>query len=139
MTHTQILREIGKFVSGLVAADLLIGLWVLVMGGLPQYVLGVWITQQSALLWTGFDIFLLLVLVHYAWHPKEFEPHTSSRTLFVIIGIITGVVAIVHFLRLVFGWSFIVGGWEAPMWFSWVGLIVAVYISYTSFHLSAKK
>jgi hypothetical protein len=139
MNHTQILREIGKFASGLVAADLLNGFWVLVVGGLPQSILGIWITEQTALLWVGFDIFALLVLVHYAWRPKVLEPHASSRVLFIVIGLIMAAFAIIHFLRLAFGWSVMIGEWDAPMWISWVGIIIAAYISYTSFHLAGKK
>jgi len=139
MTHTQWLKEIGKFVSGLVAADLLMGLWLLTGGGsLPQSLFGLWITSQLAWLWVGFDAFVLLVLIHYAWNPKTLEPHASSRTLFFLIGLIMGVVTVIHFLRLVFGWSVVIGGWEAPMWLSWVGLIVAAYLCYTSFHFVDK-
>lgn len=139
MKHTQIVREIGKFVSGLVVADLITGIWILVAGGLPNFVFGLWITEPTAWLLVGFDIFLLLVLIHYAWHPKSLEPHTSSRVLFAVIGVIMGVVAIIHFLRLVFNWSVMISGWVVPMWFSWVGLIVAIYISYASFHLATRK
>jgi len=138
MTHTQRLREIAKFAAGLVTGDLLAGLWFLVAGSLPQTFFGILITTQTAWLWIGFDVFILLVLFHYAWGPELLEPHASSRSLFFVVGVIMGIVAIVHFLRLVFGWAVVIGGWPAPMWVSWVGVIVAAYISYASFHFAAK-
>lgn len=139
MKHTQAVREIGKFVSGIVAADLIAGLWLLASGGLPGMFFGMYITEPFAWLWAGFDVFVLLVLVHYSWHPKALEPHTSSRTLFFVVGVIMAAVAIAHFLRLVFGWSVIIGGWDAPLWLSWIGVIVAAYISYASFHLASRR
>lgn len=132
-------REIGKFLAGLVAADLIFGLWLLISGALPSVVLGMYITVPFAWFWVGFDLFVLLVLVHYSWHPKALEPHASSRVLFSVVGVIMAVVAVAHFLRLVFGWSVVIGGWDAPLWVSWVGIIVAGYISYASFHLASRK
>jgi hypothetical protein len=139
MKHTQIVREMGKFFSGLVAADFIFGLWLLASGTLPQRMVGIYITVPFAWLWAGFDLFVLLVLVHYSWNPKVLEPHASSRVLFVVVGVIMGVVAVVHFLRLVFGWSVIIGGWDAPFWISWIGIIAAGYISYASFRLASRK
>jgi len=139
MTHTKTLREAAKFLAGLVAGDLLFGIWMLGSGLLPQTFLGAEVTAQSAWLWIGFDIFVLLVLVHYAWHPKSMEPDMSSRTLFFVVGVIMGVVAFVHFLRLVFGWPVEIGAWNAPMWLSGVGVVVAAFISYMSFHFSARR
>ena len=139
MTHTQRLREIAKFAAGLVAGDLLFGFWLLTAGSLPQTIFGIWITVPTAWLWVGFDLFVLLVLFHYAWNPKLLEPHASSRSLLFVVGIIMGVVAIIHFLRLVFAWPVVIGGWPAPMWISWIGVVVAAYISYASFHFAAKR
>ena len=139
MTHAQRLQEIGKFTAGLVAADLLTGLLFLGAGALPQSILGVWITPQAAWFWVAFDVFVLLVLVHYSWNPKLLEPGASSKSLFFVIGVIMGAVAVVHFWRLVFGWSIVVDGWSVPLWISDVGVIVAGYISYASFHFAAKR
>ncbi len=138
MSHTERLREIAKFVAGLVAGDLIFGFWLLAAGSLPQNVLGYWITVPEAWLWMGIDLFVILVLVHYAWNPKLLEPRATSKALFFVVGIIFGAVAIVHFLRLVFGWPVVIDGWVAPLWISWIGVIVAGYISYASFHFAAK-
>ncbi len=139
MKQTLILREIAKFAAGLVTGDLLVGIWMLASGLLPRIFFGIEFVPQFTELWIVFDIFLLFVLVHYAWHPKVMEPDVSSRALFFIVGVITGVVAILHCLRLIFGWSVMIGSWTAPTWLSWIGIIVAAFISYASFHLASKK
>ncbi len=138
MTHTNRLREICKFVSGLVAADLIAGLVLLGSGPLPQTFFGVWLTAPFVWLWVGFDAFVLLVLIHYAWNPNLLEPRATSKGLFFAVGLIFGAVAVVHFLRLVFGWQIMIDDWMAPMWISWFGVVVAGYISYASFHFAAK-
>lgn len=138
MTHIQRLREIAKFVAGLVAGDLVAGLWFIAAGAPQQNFLGFAISMQEAWLWVGLDVLILAALIHYAWNPKLLEPHASSKSIFFALGIITGAVAIVHFLRLVFGWSVVIAGWPAPMWASWIGVFVAAYLSYTSFHFVAK-
>ena len=43
---------------------------------------------------------------------------TLAVALFVLI-------AIAHLLRLFNGWEVIVGGFVIPVWFSWLGLIIA--------------
>jgi hypothetical protein len=41
------------------------------------------------------------------------------------------VVALLHLIRLIFGWSIVVAGWHVPLWFSWLAIVVlAVLISY---------
>lgn len=47
--------------------------------------------------------------------------------------------ALVHLLRLLSGWSLVLGGWEAPMWVSMVAVIVAGYLAYQGYTLSQKK
>lgn len=33
-------------------------------------------------------------------------------------------VAVFHILRLVFGWDFVIGGWSAPMWASFLAIAI---------------
>lgn len=44
-----------------------------------------------------------------------------------------------HLLRLIFGWSLTIGGFDMPMWPSWIAMIVAAYLSAVGFRHSAKK
>ena len=53
-----------------------------------------------------------------------------------IAGVIFGLVAILHVLRLLLGWTAVIGGYTFPMWFSWVGAFVAGFLAYEGFRLS---
>jgi len=46
----------------------------------------------------------------------------DNKTYQVISGAIFGFVAAGHILRVMFNWSFAIGGWNAPMSASWIAL-----------------
>lgn len=46
-----------------------------------------------------------------------------SAALFAFIGL-------VHLLRVFNGWKAYVGGWEVPVWFSWIAVLIAFYLSW---------
>jgi len=43
------------------------------------------------------------------------------------------VVAIIHLLRIIFGWSVEIGGLSIPFWVSWLGVLVAGALAYLGF------
>jgi hypothetical protein len=43
------------------------------------------------------------------------------------------VVAIVHLLRIIFGWQVEIGGLNIPFWVSWLGVFVAGALAYFGF------
>ena len=47
----------------------------------------------------------------------------TSRPYLLISGTVFGVVAVVHLLRSLNGWSFELGPWTVPMWVSWLGTV----------------
>lgn len=51
---------------------------------------------------------------------------TTVATVFLII-------AIVHALRLYFGWEGVIGGWELPFWLSWAAVVVTGYLAWQGF------
>ena len=57
----------------------------------------------------------------------------TDKTFHLITGLVFAVVALVQALRLVMGWSVVIGGWNAPMWISWVAIVVAGGLSYVAF------
>jgi hypothetical protein len=61
---------------------------------------------------------------------------TGHRTYLMSTSLIFGVIALLHLLRLAFGWVSTVGGWLVPMWGSWVALLIAAYFAYKGFRLS---
>jgi len=46
-----------------------------------------------------------------------------------IAAVVFALVALLHLLRLVFGWQVVFNGWTVPMWLSWFGLFVAGALS----------
>jgi hypothetical protein len=46
-----------------------------------------------------------------------------------IAAVVFAMVALLHLLRLVFGWQVVFNGWTVPMWLSWFGLFVAGALS----------
>jgi hypothetical protein len=55
-----------------------------------------------------------------------------------ISGAIFGIVALVHVLRLVFGWPAEVAGWNVPLWVSWAAIAVAGALCVWAFRLAAR-
>ncbi len=49
-----------------------------------------------------------------------------------ISGYIFTVAALIHLLRLAYGWQAQIGGWLVPMWLSLVAIVVAGYLAYTA-------
>ena len=46
------------------------------------------------------------------------------------------VVAVFHALRLVMGWSVVIGGFGVPLWLSVVGFLVAGFLAWSGYKLS---
>ena len=53
----------------------------------------------------------------------------TEKTFVTISAVIFGLVALLHLLRLVMGWSVGIESWTVPMWVSWLGLLVAGSLS----------
>lgn len=133
------LKEVAKVGVGLVLADIISIAWFSVAGLLPMSLLGVTWTASMMPEALVFDVALLVVLVHFAWNVKMPINSPSERSLLYATGIIFLFVAIVHLVRIAFGFPLALGTVVVPMWVSWVGVIVAGYLSYASFHFSLRK
>jgi hypothetical protein len=132
------LREWAKFFAGATLADMATGIWLAYSGLIPLNIGGWEITEPLVYFGIAFDFVLFIILVHYAWHPKFLEPNFSHRSLMIFIGLVTGVVAVLHISRLVLGLEFQLGDWSIPVWLSWMGAIITAFISYSSFHFLKK-
>lgn len=62
----------------------------------------------------------------------------SHKTFFGVSGTIFGAVAILHLLRILFGWEAQIGSFVVPTWVSWLSLLVAGYLAITAFSLLRK-
>ena len=52
-------------------------------------------------------------------------------------GVIFALVALVHLVRIVLGWPISIDDWAAPMWISWIAVIVAAALSYSGLRARA--
>lgn len=59
----------------------------------------------------------------------------SQKTFNGICALLFGVVGLMHACRVVRGWEIVIGGWSAPLFASWIGLVVAFYLCYAAFQL----
>jgi hypothetical protein len=60
----------------------------------------------------------------------------SRRTYCVITGIIFVAIALVHLLRILYGWKVVIGDSTIPDWVSWVALVVSGYLGYDGIRLA---
>lgn len=136
MSH-KALRDLAKFASGVVAADLATSIWLAYSGLLPFTTMGITITE--AMIWPAivFDVAAIAFLIHYGWKIGDI-PSLRERGYLVLSGLVFGTIAVVHFARILFDIDVAVMGFEAPHWISWTASAVAVYLSYMSFHLAAR-
>ena len=49
----------------------------------------------------------------------------SQRAYVGISGVIFGIIALLHLLRIVYGWEAVIGGWAVPLWLSWIALFIS--------------
>ncbi len=62
----------------------------------------------------------------------------NGRTYALVTGVVFLVIAVLHLLRLIFGWQAAIGGGSVPMWASWVALLIAGYLMYEGFRLGRR-
>ncbi len=63
----------------------------------------------------------------------------NQKTFSLTVGVIFLAIALLHALRIVFGWEAIIGGLAVRKWVSWVALVVAGYLAYEGFRLGKKS
>lgn len=133
MKH-QKLHDLAKFAAGLILGDFIYWCWLASTSTLPASFAGIRIMPSMVVPGMIFDVALFVILVHYGWHLGR-TPMLRSRTYFVTVGVILGVVALAHLLRLFAAVDLVLAGWTVPLWISWIGVAVAAYLSYMSFRL----
>ena len=62
----------------------------------------------------------------------------SDRAYLLISGVIFGLVAMLHLVRVVNGWQFEVGPWSLPMWPSWLGAVLPAVLCGWAFRLGSR-
>ena len=62
----------------------------------------------------------------------------SPKTFSLTAGVVFALVALGHFLRVIFAAEWTMQGRAVPMWASWVAIVIAGYLAYEGFRLSKK-
>ena len=63
----------------------------------------------------------------------------NDKLFHLIAGTIFALVALLQALRIYMDWSVVIGGWCAPMWISWIAIVVAGGLSYFALTLKSHK
>src|SRR5215831_19506021 len=65
-----------------------------------------------------------------------FRQQWDQRSFSLLAGIIFTIIALLHLVRIIYGWDPVVEGWTVPKWISWVALVVAGYLGYEGLRFS---
>ncbi len=133
------LQELGKVGVGLVLADIICGIWLYFSKLLPISFFGLTFTSSSIMPWMILDIVVLILLAHYSWNIELPIKSLRHKVFILAVGVIFGIVSLAHIFRIVFGVDIVIGSFYLPVWLSWIGTIVAAYLSYMSFHFALKR
>ena len=133
----QWLHDAAKFGAGLVAADFLVDVWLSQQYILPQSFLGLPISSSIIAPSLIINFFLFLFLVHYGWNIGKI-PRVRERTYLLIAGIVFSVIALAHLVRVLYQTQVIILGWEVPIFLSWLGIAVALYLAFSSFYFMTR-
>ena len=63
----------------------------------------------------------------------------KQGTFLLVTSSIFALIALLHAVRLIYGWSVAVGEWTVPVWVSAVGLLIAGYLAFQGFFLKRKQ
>jgi hypothetical protein len=63
----------------------------------------------------------------------------APRQYFTITLAVFVLVALLHALRILYGWDIVIGGWLLPIWGSWVALVVAIILVTATMKLLKKR
>jgi hypothetical protein len=63
----------------------------------------------------------------------------KQGTFLLVTISICALIALLHALRLIYGWSVTIGEWTVPVWVSAVGLLIAGYLAFQGFILKRRQ
>jgi len=63
----------------------------------------------------------------------------NDKLFHLIAGTVFALVALLQALRIYMGWSVVIDGWSAPMWVSWIAIVVAGGLSYFASTLKSHR
>ena len=63
----------------------------------------------------------------------------NQKTFSRITGIVFLLIAVLHILRMAYGWDAAIAGWSVPLWLSAVALAMSLYLAYHGLTLGRKR
>ena len=63
----------------------------------------------------------------------------NQGAFFLLTSSIFALIALLHALRLIYGWNVTIGGWSIPAWVSAVGFLIAGYLALQGFLLKRNQ
>ena len=62
----------------------------------------------------------------------------NAKPYLIVSGIIFTLIALVHIVRIVQAWSIQIESWSAPIWISWLGIVITVFLAIWAFTLAVR-
>ena len=62
----------------------------------------------------------------------------NHRAFVLLTSSIFALIALLHALRLIYGWDVTIGEWTVPVWLSAIGFLIAGYLALEGFRLKSK-
>ena len=59
----------------------------------------------------------------------------NQKNFYNFTFVVFSLIALLQALRLAYGWSAVIAGWEVPMWLSGLAVVLAGYLAYSAFKL----
>ena len=63
----------------------------------------------------------------------------KQGTFLLVTSSLFALIALLHALRLIYGWNVTIGEWTVPVWGSAVGFLIAGYLAYQGFQLRSRQ
>ena len=63
----------------------------------------------------------------------------NDKLFHLMAGTIFALVALLQALRIYMGWPVVISDWSAPMWISWIAVVIAGGLSYFALTLKSHK
>ena len=62
----------------------------------------------------------------------------STRTYLLVSGALFTIVALAHLWRIVLALPVLIGGYDLPMWASWVATFIPAFLAFSAFRLATR-
>ena len=63
----------------------------------------------------------------------------DKNKLLLVASIIFGIIGFLQLLRSIFGWEVVIGNFSVPVYFSYIVVVVAAYLSFSMYKASTMK